>query len=169
MPALQSGNSWLLGITRERLEQERQSRLGFPVSGAGTGATKPFLPFAHGNFRTPSGKAELYSEAMKALGLDPVAEFKPARGSRSTTQGQAKFPLELPARKADHFLNSSFSNLPSLQAMEETGFLEMHAADAEARAAWRTETRSKCTTSAERFFCGLASREPLRRVWSRQG
>jgi anaerobic selenocysteine-containing dehydrogenase len=42
----------------------------------------PFLPFAQGNFRTPSGKAELYSEAVKALGLDPVADFIPPTESR---------------------------------------------------------------------------------------
>jgi anaerobic selenocysteine-containing dehydrogenase len=130
--ALQSSNPWLQDITRERLEQERQIRLGFPAAAAENNSAQPFLPFAQGNFRTPSGKAELYSEALKVLGLDPVAEFKPARESRHT-RGNAKFPLELLARKADNFLNSSFSNLPSVQAMEETGLLEMHAADASAR------------------------------------
>src|SRR4051794_37059100 len=33
---------------------------------------EPFLPFAHGGFRTPSGKAELYCESLKTQGLDPV-------------------------------------------------------------------------------------------------
>ena len=47
---------------------------------------EPFLPFAHGGFRTPSGKAELYSEALKALGLDPVAEFTPPSESRHGTK-----------------------------------------------------------------------------------
>jgi anaerobic selenocysteine-containing dehydrogenase len=150
--ALDSGNPWLQGISRERLERERQIRLNFsgPEPGArGQGsATRdqlpttnratpresehPFLPFAHGNFRTPSGKAELYSEAMKALGLDPVAEFKPPAESRNGGQGAA-FPLELLARKADNFLNSSFSNLPSVQEMEETNLLEINSADARAR------------------------------------
>ena len=43
------------------------------------------------------------------------------------------FPLELLARKADNFLNSSFCNLPSVEEMEEMGLLEMSAADATAR------------------------------------
>jgi anaerobic selenocysteine-containing dehydrogenase len=144
--ALDSGNPWLKGITRERLESERQVRLNFagsglPASGdpvasdaAVAHEITPFLPFAHGGFRTPSGKAELYSEAMKAQGLDPVAEFTPPAESR---HGNAKekltFPLELLARKADNFLNSSFSNLPSVQVMEETNLLEMNSADARAR------------------------------------
>jgi len=93
---------------------------------------EPFLPFAYGGFRTPSGKAELYSEALKAQGLDPVLAFEPPAESRNGSQKNG-FPLELLARKADNFLNSTFSNLPSVEAMEELGLLEMHAVDAEAR------------------------------------
>jgi anaerobic selenocysteine-containing dehydrogenase len=131
--ALSSSNPWLKGVSRERLEQERQVRLNFNGKGSAVSdRSEPFLPFARGNFRTPSGKAELYSEAMKALGLDPVAEFTPPMESRHGGQGAA-FPLELLARKADNFLNSSFSNLPSVQAMEEKNLLEMHSADAQAR------------------------------------
>ncbi len=142
--ALASNNPWLDGITRDRLEREGQVRLNFTASGdrppasgsAITGANEvapeAFLPFAQGNFRTPSGKAELYSEAMKALGLDPVAEFTPPTESRHGGQGPA-FPLELLARKADNFLNSSFSNIASIQGMEDTNLLEINSADARAR------------------------------------
>jgi molybdopterin guanine dinucleotide-containing S/N-oxide reductase-like protein len=143
--ALDSTNPWLKGISRERLQRERQVRLNFSgqwsvasgQSGNTEGArvpdlTRPFLPFADGNFRTPSGKAELYSEAIKAQGLDPVAEFTPPAESRNGAE-KSSFPLELLARKADNFLNSSFSNLPSVQEMEETNLLEMHSADARAR------------------------------------
>ena len=91
-----------------------------------------FLPFAQGGFRTPSGKAELYSEAVRALGLDPVAEFKPPTESRHSEK-EKDLPLELLARKADNFLNSTFSNLPSVQEMEEPGLLEICATDAEVR------------------------------------
>jgi len=139
--ALLSSNPWVRGISRERLERERQVRLNFGAelssaeqarAAVPTQAAEPFLPFAQGNFRTPSGKAELYSEAIKALGLDPVAEFKPPAESRHGSE-RKKFPLELLARKADNFLNSSFSNLPSVQSMEETNLLEMNSADAHAR------------------------------------
>jgi len=50
------------------------------------------------------------------------------------------FPLELLARKADNFLNSTFSNLPSVQQMEETNLLEMHSTDARARGIKNGET-----------------------------
>ncbi|HWY21433.1 MAG TPA: molybdopterin-dependent oxidoreductase [Candidatus Acidoferrum sp.] len=131
--ALDSPNPWLDGINRKRLESERQIRLNFSGRGSlASGQSEPFLPFANGNFRTPSGKAELYSEAIKAQGLDPVAEFKPPAESRNGGERKT-FPLELLARKADNFLNSTFSNLPSVQEMEETNLLEMHSADARSR------------------------------------
>ena len=129
--ALESDDPWLSGINRERLEQG-QVRLNFHGGGSGSSDHEPFLPFAHGNFRTASGKAELYSEALKAQGLDPVAAFEPPTESR---HGRNKngFPLELLARKSDNFLNSTFSNLPVVQAMEEPGLLEICTNDARVR------------------------------------
>src|SRR5579863_2450620 len=67
--ALESDDPWMEGMTRERLEQG-QVRLNLSPSNSAA----PFLPFAQGGFRTASGKAELYSAALKAQGLDPVAE-----------------------------------------------------------------------------------------------
>jgi anaerobic selenocysteine-containing dehydrogenase len=141
--ALDSPNPWLKGITRERLENEGHIRLNFhsgefPI--VAKGATRMghpqeggfFLPFANGGFRTANGKALLYNEELKKQGLDPVAAFVPPEESRHTVNAKA-FPLELLARKADNFLNSTFSNLPVLQSLEETGLLEISSADAEAR------------------------------------
>ena len=133
--ALESGDPWMKGISRERLEKESQVRLNFhgaEDAGKGARATRVFLPFAEGNFRTASGKAELYSEALKTQGLDPVAEFIPPVESRHGNR-DAGFPLELLARKSDNFLNTTFSNVASVQQMEEPGLLEMHVADAKAR------------------------------------
>src|ERR1700733_1341939 len=131
--ALDSDHPWLRGITRERLERESQIRMNFeettpgkPVTAATTQSYPAFLPFAHGNFFTASGKAELYSESLKAQGLDPVVHFEPPAESRHSEKAKA-FPLEFLARKADNFLNSSFSNLPVIQRMEEPGLLAMNA------------------------------------------
>jgi len=126
--ALQSRDPWMEGLSRERLEQGF-ARLNFLSSSS---ASDPFLPFEHGGFRTASGKAELYSEALKAEGLDPVADFTPPAESRHGTK-DAKLPLELLARKADNFLNTTFSNVSSVQQMEEAGLLEMSSADARTR------------------------------------
>ena len=152
--AVDSANPWLQGITRERLERENQIRLNFE-NGATAGAelrvartgeapaapsgkpwthpAQPFLPFAKGNFQTPSGKAEFYSAKLRELGLDPVVAFTPPEESRHGANS-AKFPLELLARKADNHLNSTFANISSVREMEPTlGMLEMHATDAQAR------------------------------------
>ena len=140
--ALESDAPWMDGITRDLLESGPasfpfESNAGDRNQGSGPGSAgqpgvdpAPFLPFANGGFRTPSGKAEFYCESLKALGLDPVAEFTPPSESR---HGKKDLPLELLARKADNFLNTTFSNLPSVQEMETPGLLELSRPDARTR------------------------------------
>jgi len=150
--ALESQDPWMEGISRGRLELGHV-RMNFGEQGQGVRGLEaelrsagqpgaavptcsasypaPFLPFANGGFRTRSGKAELYSEELKAQGLDPVVEFKPPSESRHAKPNG--LPLELLARKADNFLNTTFTNVPSLQQMEEPGLLEISAADARER------------------------------------
>jgi anaerobic selenocysteine-containing dehydrogenase len=125
--ALSSGAPQLEGITRERLEREPQVRLNVH----GDGSDKPWLPFSAG-FGTPNGKARLYDSDLIAFGMDPVAEFVAPEESRHTASAK-EYPLELLARKADNFLNSTFVNLPSVQKMEHQHELEMNRSDAEAR------------------------------------
>jgi molybdopterin guanine dinucleotide-containing S/N-oxide reductase-like protein len=128
--ALCSPNPWLQGITRSRLEDENHIRLNFASRGS---PMSPFLPFREGNFPTPSGKAEFYSETLKTKGLDPIVAFSPPEESRHGSKA-AGFPLELLARKADNHLNSSFANIPSVRQLEPAlGHLEMHSADASPR------------------------------------
>jgi len=125
--ALSSGVPQLQGITRERLERESQVRLNLH----GDDSDEPWLPFAKG-FPTPSGRARLYDGDLIAQGMDPVAEFVAPEESRHSPLAK-KFPLELLARKADNFLNSTFVNLPTLQKMERQHELEINRTDAESR------------------------------------
>jgi anaerobic selenocysteine-containing dehydrogenase len=112
------------GITRQELEAKRSIRLQ-----GGNGVS---LPFANGVFATPSGKAELYSDALAAQGLEPLPTFHPPDESRRGADAHI-FPLEFLPRKADHYMNSTFANLPSHQKMESPGLVFMHASDAAAR------------------------------------
>lgn len=160
--ALDTSNPVLAGIDRERLEREGHVRLNLPGSAGAcpelsrriSPATTPlksakthrthrslsadfagasyFLPFAEGNFGTPSGKAELYSEALARHGLDPVASFVPPAESRHAPAAK-KYPLELLGRKADNYLNTTFANLPLIQEMEWPNLLEMSRIDARRR------------------------------------
>jgi len=122
---LRTKNPLLAGITRDRLEREGHIKI--------KSDTDVFLPFADGKFPTPSGKAELYSESLAAMGLDPVVSFVAPAESRHSPLAR-RFPLELLSRKADNFLNTTFCNLPGTQAMEEPGLLEINSADALSRA-----------------------------------
>ncbi|MBV9074902.1 MAG: molybdopterin-dependent oxidoreductase [Acidobacteria bacterium] len=123
--ALESANPWLKGITREQLEREGHVRLNF--------GSEDFVPFADGKFPTADGKARIVNEDLVAFGMDAVANFVPPVESRHSEQAK-KFPLELLARKADNFLNSSFCNVSSLQPLEpKTNKLEMSGVDAELR------------------------------------
>ena len=134
-------NTYLAGIDRERLERENSVRLNLAASSYGSHSGRnsesavegsAFMPFAHGGFETPSGKAELYSESLKNQGLDPVATFIPPSESRHSKAAK-KYPLEILTRKSDNHLNSSFCNLPAHQKMEEPRLLEISSRDAAAR------------------------------------
>jgi anaerobic selenocysteine-containing dehydrogenase len=126
--ALASGAPQLAGITRERLENDPHVRLNLH----GDGSDEPWLPFANG-FPTPSGKARLYDKDLIAHGMDAVASFVMPEESRHSVAGK-RYPLELLARKADNFLNSTFVNLPTIQKMEpHQDKLEIARADAAIR------------------------------------
>jgi anaerobic selenocysteine-containing dehydrogenase len=113
------------GIEWESLKQKGFARLDVP---------ERFAPFAEGNFLTPSGKCEFYSETAKQLGLDPLPTFVAPRESVSSNPGLGrKFPLAMISPPNRNFLNSSFANLPF--AIEEAGepSLEIHPDEARSR------------------------------------
>ena len=115
--ALSSGHPWLDGITFDRLKEAGSIRFNHD---------RDWRPFADGGFRTPSGKAELWSQSMQAQGLDPL----PSGGD---------FPqapdgyLQLISGKTLHYLNSSYGHVDSHRKREGTLFVEVHADDARAR------------------------------------
>ena len=122
---------WLAGITPQTLQAAGGAqRLRFEEEQS----NQPFLPFAEGPFATPSGRVEFYSAALEAQGVDPLPAFRPAPESRHTSE-RARYPLEFLPRKADNYMNSTFSNLPGHRAMESAfnGVLEIHADDAATR------------------------------------
>lgn len=90
-----------------------------------------YAPFAEGNFPTPSGKCEFFSEALAREGKDPLPNFIPPRESVQSAPELAKrFPLAIISPPAHNFLNSSFANLPSFLKAEKEPFLEIHPDDA---------------------------------------
>lgn len=123
--ALESEHPSLAGITLEKLREHGWMRLK---------VAEDFAPFAAGNFPTASGKCELFSEKLEALGLPAVPDFIPPRESRRSAPELArKFPLGLISPAAHAFLNSSFANLPKQLRQELRPFVEIHPADAATR------------------------------------
>lgn len=90
----------------------------------------PDAPFAHGNFPTPSGRCEFFSERLAAQGLDGLPDHLP--NYESPAAGDP-YPLAMISPPARNFLNSSFVNVTSLRDIEGEPVLEMHADDALAR------------------------------------
>jgi anaerobic selenocysteine-containing dehydrogenase len=96
------GGPTLQGISLERLKAEGIVRLNLP---------EVYVPFADGVFPTPSGKCELYSERMKADGLDPLPVYIPPHEDPQTQpELAARFPLQLLSPPRPQFLNSTFAN-----------------------------------------------------------
>ncbi len=94
----------------------------------------PDAPFAHGNFLTPSGKCEFYSESMLQHGLDPLPCFIPPYESVASNAVLAQqFPLAMISPPARNFMNSTFVNVKSLRDTEGEPHLDMHPEDAAAR------------------------------------
>ena len=98
-----------------------------------------------------TGKAELYSEALKSQGMDPVVQFAPPQESRHGEQAK-KFPLELLARKADNFLNSTFSNLPSIHRISRRPLPWRRHRNFRRKAAHTNRSRRRSSASVSRVL-----------------
>jgi anaerobic selenocysteine-containing dehydrogenase len=123
--AIGSGHANLAGIDWETLKKAGWQRLALPTV---------FAPFAKGNFHTPSGKCEFYSDALKAQGMDPLPTYHPPAELPSSNPALArKYPLNFLSPPVRNFLNSSFANMKRFRDAEGEPSLELHSADAAAR------------------------------------
>lgn len=97
----------------------------------------PEVPFADGQFPTPSGKVEIYSERFAQLGVDPLPDFLPAVDDGGVQPHDEQFPPELALNllsgAAHHFVTTSLANQPNLIAREGEPFVEIHPQDAAVR------------------------------------
>jgi anaerobic selenocysteine-containing dehydrogenase len=92
-------------------------------------------PFADLHFPTPSGKVELFSQAMADAGLDPLPGYEPDEqfSMPPARSGVTTSALMLITGAAHHFVTSSFANQASLLQREDAPFVEIHPEDAAAR------------------------------------
>ncbi|MBL8361377.1 MAG: molybdopterin oxidoreductase family protein [Rubrivivax sp.] len=107
----------------------------------------PEQPFARGGFLTPGGQV-----VVDAPGLG-VPDYLPNHESAQTAPELARrYPLAMISPPARNFLNSTFANVQSLQAIEGEPLLEVHPDDAGARGiadgalvdVWNDRGRYRC-------------------------
>lgn len=123
--ALDSQAESMQGLSFEALREHGWLRLNLP---------KPYVPFARGGFRTPSGKCEFYSQRMADMGMDPLPDFTPPHEfPENAPDLAAKYPIALISSPAHHFLNSTFVNVGPLQRAVKEPEISLHPRDAERR------------------------------------
>jgi anaerobic selenocysteine-containing dehydrogenase len=114
-------NAALRDVTPERLKAERVVPLAVGD-----------VPFAGCHFPTPSGKVELFSQALAAEGADPL----PGRFSEAEddgTFGDPALALQLVSGASHHFVSSSLAGQPGLLKNAGEPLVEVHPEDAAAR------------------------------------
>lgn len=99
---------------------------GLKVNGAVPLNVREKVPFSRGSFPTPSGKVELYCQALADKGYDPLP-------GAFVEEEPASDLLTLLTGASHHFVSSSFGSQPGLLKGEGTPCLEIHPADASSR------------------------------------
>ncbi|HEX6535574.1 MAG TPA: molybdopterin oxidoreductase family protein [Gemmatimonadaceae bacterium] len=157
--ALDTASPVLRGITLDALLERGWMRLAVP---------RPYLPFADGAFRTPSGKCELYSARLAEMGLDPLPTYTPPYESpERAPELAALYPLSLISSPAHQFLNSTFVNIEPLRRGAREPELAIHPRDAEPRGIAHG-MRVVVYNDRGRFVAGARLTEDLREgtVWA---
>lgn len=121
--ASRAANPFLEGVTLERLQAEGTVPLHF--------TPETDVPFADQRFATPSGKVELFCEAMRSHGMDPLPEY--VEPSEYLRYPERDGWLTLISGASHHFVSSSMANQASLRRKEGTPFIELNPVDAAAR------------------------------------
>lgn len=130
LAATAAHNPGLRDITLERLKE----------NGAVPLALDSAIPFAGLRFPTPSGKVEIFSQALADTGLDPLPGWAYPEQIEWVDEDNDKLsqsfdspPLHLITAAAHHFVTSSMANQASLLQREGTPFVEIHPVDAAER------------------------------------
>ena len=86
-----------------------------------------------GRWKTPSGKIEIYSEALAAQGLDPLPEhISELEGLEGSEPGN-RYPLQVISAATHYFIGNTFQPVERLQQMLSRPTFEISPQDAAAR------------------------------------
>jgi molybdopterin-containing oxidoreductase family molybdopterin binding subunit len=120
----ESDHPLLQGITLDRLQREDAVFLNRP--------RKPYVAFKDFKFKTPSGKIEIYKEALVHYRAELPYYREPIEASPDNPLYR-RFPLTLLFSHSRHRIHSTFANLSRMKKLEPEPTVEMHPADAQQR------------------------------------
>jgi anaerobic selenocysteine-containing dehydrogenase len=83
-----------------------------------------------GSWPTPSGKIEIYSEALAAEGLDPLPGHVDEQEGCRATERRKRYPLQVISAAAHHFIGNSFQSVAHLREMTSRPTFELSPEDA---------------------------------------
>jgi anaerobic selenocysteine-containing dehydrogenase len=107
------------GVTLETL-RARPEGVTLPLS------TESRKYLRHG-FATPTGRVEIYSQALHDIGQPALPDYVPPAASvEHHPEWQRQFPLRLTSAKWIPFCHSQFRNLPSLRGKMPEPLVEVH-------------------------------------------
>ncbi len=113
------------GLTAAALRAEPEGRqLGLETR------TRKFAEQTEGGprgFATPTGRVEIYSEQLLAIGQAPLPDYRePETSQRSRPDLAARYPLTLTSAKSPLFCHSQHRALPSLRRKQPDPIAELH-------------------------------------------
>jgi anaerobic selenocysteine-containing dehydrogenase len=127
LTATARNNPAFRGITLERLKKEGPIPLDL--------GDEP--PYAGGKFPTPSGKVELYSQALADAGVDPLPGRFVADDDGGVPADDSRWPaaeaLQLVTGASHHFVSSSLASQEGLRRGAGSPSVEVHPQDAATR------------------------------------
>lgn len=116
-----TGHKYICGITYETLAENGWASLNLG----------DFQPLVNGQFTTPSGKCEFYSQDYADAGQDPLPIYEPLDPFEYGVDYET--PLHLVSAKNAHFLNSEYVNLRHRGTVKHQPEVEMNPQDAASR------------------------------------
>jgi molybdopterin-containing oxidoreductase family molybdopterin binding subunit len=122
---IETDHPLLKGITLDRLEREDAILLNRP--------RVPYVAFTDFEFKTPSGRIELYKEELVDRGAALPDYHEPIEASPANPL-YARFPLTVIFSHSPHRIHSMFANLPKFKQLEPEPVAEIHPEDAARRA-----------------------------------
>jgi anaerobic selenocysteine-containing dehydrogenase len=121
------GLNHILAPLRLTIEDLRAAPGGISIPGE-----PHYFQYRRDGFKTPTGKLEIYSEAFRDAGEDPLPRFvEPAISPYREAGGE--FPLVLTSAKLVHYCHGQHRNVPSLRRRMPDPEVSLHPETADAR------------------------------------